>query len=218
MPAATRTLAFALFLSGVLLVGPAIAADCPTNLGRIGHLQGCASAQSTAPIFSLSHPPSGCVGSAGGTVSYDLIAGSIAASAFTLDHVSMTNSMRTSDVFVIAGAPSATPIAFTAILHVNRSPRGLARLTVGSATVQTTDPGPAAQSLRLDLAMIPGEPFTVGMYAETVAFAFNGSQMNGSLMFTPLPPGYSLTSCQGYATAPVATRTVSWGRVKQFYR
>jgi hypothetical protein len=34
-----------------------------------------------------------------------------------------------------------------------------------------------------------------------------------------LPPGYSLTSCQGYfAGPPVATRPASWGTLKTRYR
>lgn len=211
----TRIVARALPL--LLSAAPAFAADCPTNIGRMGascqdHLH-----TSTAPIFSFT-PPSGCVGQGGGTISYNLIAGSIAASAFLNDHFALTNSMQTSDVFVITGPASATAIDIQAILTTVRQPWTLARLTVGAVTLETSAPGSGTEVLKLNAAYLPGEPFTVGMFVEATAVGIDNRQISGSLAFSKLPPGYTLTSCQGYAAAPVATRVTSWGRLKQIYR
>jgi hypothetical protein len=45
------------------------------------------------------------------------------------------------------------------------------------------------------------------------------AEASGLLSFPDLPPGYSLVSCQGFASdAPVGARPTTWGRIKTLYR
>lgn len=194
-----------------LFARTAAAADCPTNFGVVP----CSTFQSTAPVFSYN---SGFNCFPIGTVGYNLLAGTIHASVSTLDHISAQSMMQTSDVFVISGPSSATPIGFQAIFTTVRQTRTRGRLTVGAVTIETSAPGSGTEVLKLNAAFLPGQPFTVGMFVEATAFKFDPNQISGSLVFSTLPPGYSLTSCQGYATAPVGIRVTSWGRLKQIYR
>ena len=194
-----------------LVTRTASAADCPTNFGVVP----CSTFQSTAPVFSYN---SGFNCFPIGTVGYNLLAGTINASVSTLDHISATSRMQTSDVFVISGPASAIPIEFQAIFTMVRQSRTRGGLTVGAVTIETSAPGSGTEVLKLNAAFLPGQTFTVGMFVEATAFKFDPNQISGSLAFSTLPPGYSLTSCQGYAAAPVGTRVTSWGRLKQIYR
>lgn len=201
---------------GLALTAPDASGECPLNQGQIGVLQNCASPQSTAAIFSTSG--SNCV-NGDGWVSYDLITGTIDVTSWSASHEGFTTWMQASDDFVIEGPPSATPIGIAAICTVELPNVNRAQLQLGSgvASVLTSFAGPTYQTLRLDLEKLPGEHFTVSMRA-TGSALLNTVSVRGTLRFTSLPTGYTLTSCQGYAALPVATRATSWGRLKQFYR
>jgi hypothetical protein len=209
------------FFLSLLLLGLAAGAahgECPLNEGRIGLLQQCAFPQSTAPVFSMT--ASNCFGGFG-SVSYDLIAGTLEVSSFSQGHEGFQSWMQVSDDYVIEGPPSATPIGISVICTVNMQPRSELQLSSGATSVSTVSFGPTVQTLRLYLEKQPGEHFSVGMRA-TVFPRWEGtpqqSTIRGALQFSVLPPGYTLTSCQGYAALPVAARYSTWGQVKRIYR
>jgi hypothetical protein len=196
----------------VLAAAPACAL-CPLNQGEIGVLQHCASPQSTEPVFSMVPPD--CFNGTG-SVSYDLIAGIIDVSTYSRSHEGFETWMQTTDDFVVDGPASTTPIGFTALFTVDVY-GGIARLSSGADQVSTSPSGGFRQALRLDLSKLPGEHFTVGMYALAAA-VLSGDESSGVLRFTTLPAGYALRSCQGYSALPVPVRTTSWGQIKQIYR
>ncbi len=198
---------------GLVLTATAAHSQCPVNQGLIGVLQNCASPESTDPIFSMSG--SECLNGSG-SVSYDLIAGTIDVTSYSYSHESFETWLRTQDDFVIVGPASAIPIAaiFTGSLH-----RSEVRLSSGAVMVSMSADGSPTQSLRLDLRKLPGEHFLLGIFASGSGIPDQGtSRARGNLGFTALPPGYSLVSCQGYAALPVATRATRWWRLKQLYR
>ncbi len=200
---------------GPVLSTPAAHSQCPLNYGRIGVLQNCANPQSTAPIFSMSG--SECINGSG-SLSYDLVAGTIEVSSYSYSYDIFETWLQTQDDFVIEGPSSATPIRVVAILNVTAY-RSEIQLSSGIASVSSDDAGPANQTLRLDLDKLPGEHFTLGILVSSHGDPDQGTASGrGTLRFTSLPPGYALTSCQGYAALPVATRATSWGRLKQIYR
>ena len=194
------------------------AAECPTNQIVVGALQGCANQTSTAPVLAILDPQPCLNGS--GSCSYDLIAGNIMASSTALSHEGFDSWVQTADDFVIAGPASATPIPISVFLTADLLSGGFAEARLSSGALEAiTDPaGPGHQVLRLDLAKLPGEHFSVGMYANAQASRFFGTSTTGVLGFTAPPPGYVLQSCQGYSALPVPTRAASWGRIKRYYR
>ncbi len=201
----------------IMVSRAAFAAVCPQNNGTIGQLQNCASPVSTAPVFFL-QSSSYCI-NGGGWLSYDLTAGQIGIRTFSTSHEGYTNLLTTRDEFVVDGPANAPAVSFSAILSVSGLYGiGLARLTVGSQSEEVWFTGATPSQLQLFLTRNVGEPFIVEMYGEGHASPLNPSEFRGALGFTALPAGFSLRSCQGYASQPVATRATSWGRVKQFYR
>ena len=188
-------------------------AQCPLNVGQINPL-GCPFQESTAPVFSFYLY---CV-TGYGSESYDLTNGTIGVTAFEGGDSSMEVFMQTTDDFVINGPAGGSPIVFSAILQAKVNASSELKLFSGAVRDSTDYAGALDQTLRLTLQHSVGEHFLVSMRAFTVSVRLQGTSASGVLGFTALPPGYSLSSCQGYAAAPVPTRPTSWGRLKQFFR
>ena len=83
---------------GLVLAASAAHSQCPLNYGQIGYLQNCANPQSTAPIFSMSG--SECI-NGGGSVSYDLVAGTLEVTSYSYSHEGFETWLQTQDDFVI---------------------------------------------------------------------------------------------------------------------
>jgi len=205
-------------LAGLALHAVTAGAQCPVNQAQIGFVQGCPIQTSTDPAHTFGTIDPCFNGS--GSASYDLAAGTVSAFSHATSDVGFTAQLQTADDFVIVGPASTTPIDFTAVFNVTMTypPLCPATLTVGALQVDRVSSGPTHQSVHLNLSILPNQHFNVGMHSAATAPRLFSSQVSATLAFTPMPPGYSLQSCQGFSAAAVPTRPVTWGRVKQFYR
>lgn len=206
-PAPILVLSSVWLLAGLTLSSPADA-QCPADSGAVGIHWGCALKTSTAPTFSYG---AWCV-VGDGHVSYDLIRGTIHADAYSSED--MDAFIQANDDFVINGPLGGGSITITAVLNCTTLNCGWATLFSGAIR----DSLPREHSrLEITLQHPVGEHFPIGMYAFACSAGYN-SFITGTLGFTALPPGYSLRSCQGYSALPVATQSMSWGRLKTYYR
>ena len=147
----------------------------------------------------------------------------------------------TVDRYILIGPSSATPIAFHARLRVtgiagsefvtppSGSPGCLGSnlnvlLSSGGELVDVSAEGSACHPQAIDtileipIAKLPGEEFTVYTNAAMHALHQIQASVSGTLYFINLPPGYTIQSCKGYATPPVAAKARSWGQVKKVFR
>jgi len=178
----------------------------------------------------------------GGHVSYDLIAGTFGLTGGGGGGKQSGGSqLQFSDSYQIVGPPVATPISFQASFHIGGTLNAAensypfigticdhtsARFTAtsGPASVShdysITHPGCETTTLddamTLALSKLPGEIFPLSMLLSV--FGTRSGSVNGTLAFTGLPAGYSVTSCQGFAGMPVPVRQASWGSLKHSYR
>jgi len=215
----------------VLLLAPAasLADVCPTNFFSEGGNGFFDEHSSTAPSDSW------------GGLSYNHVAGTLTGGITGAGELGAFSQLTAQDRYVIVGPTSATPIALQVRLHftgsvgadqVNLPPNGpqcvgsslILRLThgalqdeelVGPSGCVTT---PFDRTLELSLEKVPGEEFLVSSYLNLSAGQSIQATASGVLTFHGLPAGYTIQSCQGYAGTPVATKTRSWGAVKQLYR
>jgi len=208
------------------------AQSCPANSYSEGSGGGFFQDSSTQPIHSF------------GGASYDLVAGTLSAGVTGFGEGGAYVSLQVQDLYTIVGPASATPIEFLARVRFTGT-LGADLVTLpgagtgcvgsfvnlGMASASLTDeaqlqsnPSPACgprsfdETLDLALTKLPGQEFPLSVSVYASAGHTIQAQTSGQIVFVGLPPGYSMESCQGYAGSPVATRSSSWGRVKQLYR
>jgi len=166
-----------------------------------------------------------------GRASYDLVAGTMYVNALGAN-ADASSSLFTHDVFTLFGPPSSSPITFAARAHVELSidcngvpPSASASIRQGTSNLAETaraQCGDGTTDIGISITCETAATFDLYMTAEVQAGEpDSGGQAEArvSLTFPDLPPGYSLVSCQGYATGPtVATRRESWGALKTLYK
>lgn len=215
-------------ISGLLLLAsihvPPALADCPSDTIYV-----CGMIIVTAPSYSAS----GCGPYSDGTGTYNLPAGTVSASS-NGDYPDGYGSARVTaaDVYQIVGPASATPMSFSADLVIHgrgssyycTSASGSAALKSGATQQTASFAGSSCTSEGVDKTLtLPeqrsvGEPFQLIMDLVANASAGASASMDGSLTFSGLPPGYAITSCQGFNSNPTPSAPLSWGRLKLHYR
>lgn len=214
----------------VLLMSPALPrtafAACPTNI------------MSAPGINQTSSNPSGSLAgsytctegtnihhTASGQVSYDLSQGNMAASIDAQILCEGASEVHTHDTFTLTGPAGASPISFSAVINVYSYALGFSfanasiREGASNASPLATPGGPS--TVGITITAPPGASFDLymdgrasGGYLQTGV-----ADVNVWLSFPDLPPGFLLTSCQGFtAGVPVPVRATSWGRLKTVYR
>lgn len=211
---------------GLLLVATRAAADpCPASVLAL---------YSTMPVESFA-PADSTVQAGGRLVAYDLRRGTL-----RLVHTGGVGSafVRGVDRYTVSGLPNGTRVDFAALLDVDgfSATQGCggtgcyltfaARLGDAGGEIERSveatfapDTVRLVETLRWPLVVEAGVPFE--LHFELSALRAPGASHWGggtaALHFGGLPPGATVTSCQGYDSA-TPTRTTSWGRIKQIYR
>jgi len=168
---------------------------------------------------------------------YDALAGRIYADGDSGPDGSFTSSAVARDRYTLFGPASPGPIAFTARLHVvgfAAVERQLhAGASAGASLREGSDPavelgasaGPEGytsidQELALPIRHFVGESFELTYTASASGYGLQSTaSISGQFSFADLPPGYGVSSCQGFSGGPVvALAPTSWGKVKIRYR
>jgi hypothetical protein len=223
-----------LLLPLVLFLPGAALAVCPMNNATGYGPGGSYDYQSSGPTWIQ--------GVYGGNVSYDLVVGTFSASGGGGGgEQSGGVGLSFSDVYQIVGPASVNPIPFQVVVHLtgnlsassyfypyigNVCNSVTAHLDVtsgaASASYQQGSYSQACTAVDVDhdvslaLSKLPAEPFTVQHFIQVYGSA--GGGVNGTFTFVGLPPGYSVTSCQGYSSPPTPAEATSWGSLKASYR
>jgi hypothetical protein len=160
-----------------------------------------------------------------GAVGYNIPAGTISISGYTIGPIGA----HLVDSFIFHGLPPGNPVTFGLRVHYEVSISSV--ITQGHLSLAPfdDDPGDVPQSI----AFVPGHSagnlvMTLTRPAETLvgleidaSFAVSGLDSGrGAFVFDfVLPPGVSVTSCNGYVQdAPVPALSTSWGGLKAAYR
>lgn len=156
---------------------------------------------------------------------YDLRAGVLIARGSGSPWGDCNSNVMVHDEYQLVG-PAGPPLTFNVLLQAYTTISGTAGV-VGGLAQSWINPGDIqfARSTSgndvssLALTYAPGQTFpvwatlraggTAPVVGEAYVFAF--------LRFSGLPEGYSVVSCQNY-DVPVATRNVTWGKLKSAYR
>lgn len=213
----------------VLLMSPALprgaAADCPMNsMSALGVTQ-LSSNPSASMTQSYTCTADGFPDHASGSVSYNLASGFVTLTVNGGLVCGGGAGVTTHDVFTLTGPASGSPLSFRAELTVSSGghggPSGASVRLDGPSNSSPYAPFPGSSTVSVPIQVSPGSPFD--LYVEGYAFGGGGGSGGASvgawLSFPDLPPGYLLTSCQGFtAGIPVPVRATSWGRLKTVYR
>jgi hypothetical protein len=182
-------------------------------------------------ITTTSAPSYAVNGCTNAGAAYNLVAAHLAAEAPVRgDDAALT----TKDIYTILGPASVSPIAcgvrFAIVAHGVYA--GSVDAQIRSATaVQGIKldafQGGGGSALNFTLSLSEphpvGEPFllVLSLHAHCPIATFFGETQwasgTGDLFFD-VPPGYLVTSCQGYSSLPTAAKRRSWGELKTLYR
>lgn len=168
----------------------------------------------------------------GGRGSYDLVTGRLHAEARGCSGWYGPNggfiSIRASDRFLLVGPAGGGPIGFQARLQLNGGVGGDVGTCggdiheVGGASASANDGGQMYlfTTLAIPLSHQVGEEFRIDSYVSASAGGSGGiGFVDAQLSFAGFPPGYGVTSCQGYAgDGAVSNLPASWGALKLRYR
>jgi len=167
-------------------------------------------------------------------VAYDITQGSLFAYTWASDG-NCWASLTVRDDFVVTGLPVGTPVTLMAKLAVaGHYLCSNACFSGGSACEAALRPPAAAEVvwepgceeecevvrdtvLTVTVPCIAETPFRMEYVVRTAALGGGGS-VNATFAFDGLVPGASIRSCNGFVQDYVATRPVTWGRVKVLYR
>ena len=220
-PTAVALVAALVLLAALLPMGRQPLAQCPADsIGLCG-----VTTVSSAPSYSVA----GCAFNGAGA-NYNLVAGHLNAGAPNPGNDAF---VTTWDVYSISGPDTPNPVQCSAILtvhgHVQCRGSVSAEIRSGIQAQEMTSPYGQGfgisyiQTLSLALEVTLGAPITLSLKLHalspggTCLGRVNSAGGYGDLSFS-LPPGYIVTSCQGYSTSPTASRPSTWGRVKTIYR
>jgi hypothetical protein len=139
------------------------------------------------------------------------------------------------DDFVVTGLPSGTPLTLTAHLAVSAHYGCLGVCMGGGSAIEATlravdldeatwTPGCVDECeviadtvLTVSVPCYADAPFRMEYVLWSSAAELSG-RVDAVFSFEGLAPGSSLQSCRGFVQDYVATRPVTWGRVKALYR
>lgn len=139
----------------------------------------------------------------------------------------------THDAFTLLGPSGPSPITFHVRLHATiyidfQPASATVGLCEGSANCDSVTSSTPFLGITRDLDLMVtrnvDQTFDLSMQLRgmsTSAFQSSGSfgHATAQLEFPDLPPGFTVTSCQGFASSPtVAIRRNSWGSLKSMYR
>lgn len=205
-------------------LGPALAAPCPescVNSTLIGTT--CSTAATRDTTASAACAPFGTTET---REAYNLVLGTVLARAQSCDSAPVNGfvSVYARDRFRLVGPAGPAVIPFQAKLRCSGSAGGFGTVgatlgEIGGAYLSVNDGGLGGfdTELVLPLSHAVGEEFALAY--EVSASAQSTAQAQGVLSFAGLPPGYGITSCQGFAgEGAVPVRRASWGAVKSHYR
>ena len=210
------SVAVALLAGWIPMSRPALAASIPVDTVVVCGV----TTVSTAPSQTVY----GCAFNNSGAV-YDLKSGQFSVGAGPAGDAELI----TNDFFLVSGPGSTTPIPFSAQLavHVGRTYDGRAIAAIRSdaqAQEFTSNGGWVGsdfyQVLTLPLSHTTGERFHLAFHLRAVnpdVGAISPATASARLAFA-LPPGYTITSSQGYSSVPTPTRETTWGHLKLIYR
>jgi hypothetical protein len=204
-------------LAGLLPVGrPALADTVPVDTLVICGV----TTVSTAPSQTVY----GCAFNNSGAT-YDLKSGQFSVGAGPTGDAELI----TSDVFLVSGPSSTTLIPFSAqfAVHVGRTydGRAIAGIRSDGQAQEFTSNGSWVgsdfyQILTLPLSHTTGERFHLAFHLRAInpdVGAIGPATASARLVFA-VPPGYMVTSSQGYSSLPTPTRQTTWGHLKVIYR
>jgi hypothetical protein len=168
----------------------------------------------------------------GGRGNYDLVSGRLHAEAHGCSGWYGPGggyvSVRASDRFRLVGPSGGGPVAFQARLQLSGGAGGFAGtcggdlVEVGGASASANDGGLMylATTLAIPITHQVGDEFRLDCYVSASAGGSGGlGFVDAQLSFAGLPPGYGVTSCQGYAgDGAVSNLPASWGALKLRYR
>ena len=211
------------------------APSCPPSIVKLGG--GSQTNEVGAKIdtsFSFPSPTPGT-----DQVTYDLVAGTLTMSQCCGPAETF---VQASDAYDVAGVPLGSPVTVVATLVVDSEVRtscdqallcGGALVDIqirhgaDSVVVQHVFTPPPQQmgwhdTLVLPVTIVAGTPaevdFTLGG-RQLVGGIGNESDASATITFSGLPPGATMTSCQGFQGARATpAKSVSWGKLKSLYR
>ena len=206
-------------------VPPIASATCPsTRYDLYGVTTTSSETSGSASAWNPYYPYDG-----DGTVSWNAAAGTLSVSDCSAGHHGWAGGqIWMTDDFEILGSPTGVPVRITAALDVSgssfydfsygtTSSGALSDATGRSVSGQNGADGLTIR-LQLPLDMVTGVPQQLTYMAYGSASGFC-TRTGARLLFPDLPPGMSIVSCRGFQTGAVtATRSTSWGRLKQIYR
>jgi len=129
--------------------------------------------------------------------------------------------LRAMDRYRVVGPATTIPIAFTARLNMQGLVEGEQQylFQVGSGAPEYTNlPATLPENATLALQYLPGEEFVLQMGFHFIGNNFAFAVVDGALSFTGLPTGYSVRSCQGFASDAIGVASETWGAVKTLFR
>jgi hypothetical protein len=181
-------------------------------------------------VTTTNAPSYAVVGCASAGAAYNLVTAHLAVEAPVRgDDAALT----AKDIYTIQGPASVSPIAcgvrFAIVAHGTWAGTVYAQIRSATAVQDVTlgnfQGGGSTQPATLSLseAHPVGEPFllVLSLHAHCPTATFFGDTQNASGtgdLFFDVPPGYLVTSCQGYSSLPTAARPRSWGELKTLYR
>jgi len=202
-------------------------ASCPTSLMNCG-----VPIESSATADSCAY--SDCNGS--GHASFNAALGRVAASAQggSCSGVGQA-SARSDDDYEVAGVASGTPLIFMATLTVSEfvCPGSVVGCCAGAASAALYGPvegdsilvsthGATCLSLPTTVQVMiqanAGDPFRVVAIAQASGNETASGTIVGTLSFTGLPAGASVTSCRGFVQSAAPALATTWGELKSTYR
>jgi len=211
-----NTSAVVALLAAPILVGPpALAGQVPVDTLVICGV----TTVSTAPSETVY----GCAFNNSGAT-YDLKSGQFSVGAGPTGDAALS----VNDIFLVSGPSTASSVPFSAQLaiHVGRTYDGKAIADIRSDQAQEFASNGAwvgsdfYQVLSLPLSQPTGDHFHLAVHLRAVnpdVGAISPATASARLMFA-VPPGYMVTSSQGYSSVPTPTRETTWGRLKVIYR
>lgn len=215
-------------VAAALLVLPRrLAAQCPVNTVYVKGEECCGGAE----VFFLtadSADPANGISYGSSSAAYNLVTGSLAASAHVDEAYDHTSGVGAADVFTMTGASAATvtirlALGYAAVTDPSGRTAwagGSARLEAGGQSVETSGTYPVVdESIELQIDVVGGVPFAVAYEIVATAWGYYPTiDMTGVLSFIDLPAGAQITSCNGYGSPDVPVETTTWGRIKSLYR
>lgn len=145
------------------------------------------------------------------------------------------------DAYDVLGVPLGTPVTLTAALDViggatnggcapdcggwfRASIRHGSEVAADSVAEPKSGYTPATnplnETLQLPVTIVAGSPETIEfeLWDVVTPGSWGGGFGTGHIHFLNVPPGVTVTSCQGYGSVVTPVRRTSWGALKTIYR